>query len=1108
MSRWECQPHSEFHRYYINSSREEPREWLMPYHRTDAPLLGNATIQLPHPGRLRESPILPLKNYNSLPILYPMLFQRQMLPSQQPNIIYTSSMVQQAPFSLTSNPSSPHIRHGFQRATTQDNCVSDSRQNLILSSNEGVSNSIPKSVVENALPRTDHLKPGSQPNSNSRLVPYVVSSSTPRWSISSSTSHQHSIINQVQSTTAVAKQQPMINRHQRISPRPAMTYVAHSTCPQTLNAFLDQSQLATSGVPSSLRFQPLASSHVNDSPAELKCTPIQQIYALSHSNPNLMMSNTPQTSTPIRHPRIHAFLITRNGTTKVDTLTSEATIKPDVGPPTKTDISSPADTPYRSSFRMNEEKKKRRRDRESSKPSQPTRGAIESSPKALVQSTSIESRDPGKKQPQGTHMRTKNKSCDPGKKQQQRTHERTMNNQSRTVTGSNALMLSLQSTFYRPPFPKKNAANCRNIKCSYPLTKSLPESSSIEECLEATEPSPVEPFDSCEPRPYRCQRSTSQLFPYSHKTETNNSRIVRSTSKIPVQIPLSSSSSRTTRSQKPKKGRESSHLESSNLSNRETSHSALPLTIPTSPTISFKEGRGFWIDERFASRLLHGLEVLNKHFAKIKRENNSTRKARSERNEESNARPRRKSPKPQTPQMHSQPRCKTARCMSITADLDFGLSAIDQLINNDSEIITLSDAVSCNISNTKPTISTVPNDESRSVFDKLTDRVCTLERGEIDPTAASPNSGRRNDLKSGFTAISQREISEMSKVSTNASPTTSIKENFKDNSDSEQELQCFVKTPRLGTHDVSQKKHVPETDLAPVSGHPADFTSNREVHKSSESSNSNFRNSNMIVSSNSLLSGLEYGRELCPRKQSGTHHESLIQHKQEMNDLPIISSSHDFQPRPQWMTFDQIRLFNERQLSLTQNGHIETILQDRLHEPMTIQTIETDEGLPLSQKEQANKEVGNNHQASSEQAVNSPHNAEESNSNEPETVLSSSISPGICNLHTHTLIIETVSDCDGKMTPIGLREVEVMKVHEDPEVVVMPNFLTSEECQLLIGEAEGKWAKSKTSKGLASAAQVCHYVEIVNFCSIESCTRFVYCVLCCCCRCLGFIFKW
>ena len=52
------------------------------------------------------------------------------------------------------------------------------------------------------------------------------------------------------------------------------------------------------------------------------------------------------------------------------------------------------------------------------------------------------------------------------------------------------------------------------------------------------------------------------------------------------------------------------------------------------------------------------------------------------------------------------------------------------------------------------------------------------------------------------------------------------------------------------------------------------------------------------------------------------------------------------------------------------------------------------------------------------------------------------------------------------------RDVQVLRVFRDPDVMIAPNLITEEQCLHLLKLADGKWTRSKTSIGTTSAPQV------------------------------------
>lgn len=53
-----------------------------------------------------------------------------------------------------------------------------------------------------------------------------------------------------------------------------------------------------------------------------------------------------------------------------------------------------------------------------------------------------------------------------------------------------------------------------------------------------------------------------------------------------------------------------------------------------------------------------------------------------------------------------------------------------------------------------------------------------------------------------------------------------------------------------------------------------------------------------------------------------------------------------------------------------------------------------------------------------------------------------------------------------------VREVQVLRVFRDPDVMIAPGLITKSQCQHLLQLADGKWTRSKTSIGIATAPQV------------------------------------
>ncbi|PFH33853.1 oxidoreductase, 2OG-Fe(II) oxygenase family protein [Besnoitia besnoiti] len=54
---------------------------------------------------------------------------------------------------------------------------------------------------------------------------------------------------------------------------------------------------------------------------------------------------------------------------------------------------------------------------------------------------------------------------------------------------------------------------------------------------------------------------------------------------------------------------------------------------------------------------------------------------------------------------------------------------------------------------------------------------------------------------------------------------------------------------------------------------------------------------------------------------------------------------------------------------------------------------------------------------------------------------------------------------DGLTGELGHRIVNVLTIHENPGVYLMPNLLTDEDCEHLLQLSEGRWERSKTSTG-------------------------------------------
>ncbi|CDJ59102.1 2OG-Fe(II) oxygenase family protein, putative [Eimeria maxima] len=70
----------------------------------------------------------------------------------------------------------------------------------------------------------------------------------------------------------------------------------------------------------------------------------------------------------------------------------------------------------------------------------------------------------------------------------------------------------------------------------------------------------------------------------------------------------------------------------------------------------------------------------------------------------------------------------------------------------------------------------------------------------------------------------------------------------------------------------------------------------------------------------------------------------------------------------------------------------------------------------------------------------------------------------------------------------GCREVQVLRVFREPDVMIAPNLITKEQCLHLLNLSEGKWTRSKTSIGMTSAPQTAYKTT-------ESQTRTSYSVM-------------
>lgn len=57
-------------------------------------------------------------------------------------------------------------------------------------------------------------------------------------------------------------------------------------------------------------------------------------------------------------------------------------------------------------------------------------------------------------------------------------------------------------------------------------------------------------------------------------------------------------------------------------------------------------------------------------------------------------------------------------------------------------------------------------------------------------------------------------------------------------------------------------------------------------------------------------------------------------------------------------------------------------------------------------------------------------------------------------------------------SPRSVREVQVLQVFKNPDVMIAPNLLTKAQCQHMVQLADGKWSRSKTSIGMSTAPQV------------------------------------
>ncbi|CDI74095.1 2OG-Fe(II) oxygenase family protein, putative [Eimeria praecox] len=77
---------------------------------------------------------------------------------------------------------------------------------------------------------------------------------------------------------------------------------------------------------------------------------------------------------------------------------------------------------------------------------------------------------------------------------------------------------------------------------------------------------------------------------------------------------------------------------------------------------------------------------------------------------------------------------------------------------------------------------------------------------------------------------------------------------------------------------------------------------------------------------------------------------------------------------------------------------------------------------------------------------------------------------------------ETAESCQ------GCREVRVLRVFRDPDVMIAPNLITKEQCLHLLELSDGKWTRSKTSIGMTSAPQTAYKTT-------ESRTRTSYSVM-------------
>lgn len=68
-----------------------------------------------------------------------------------------------------------------------------------------------------------------------------------------------------------------------------------------------------------------------------------------------------------------------------------------------------------------------------------------------------------------------------------------------------------------------------------------------------------------------------------------------------------------------------------------------------------------------------------------------------------------------------------------------------------------------------------------------------------------------------------------------------------------------------------------------------------------------------------------------------------------------------------------------------------------------------------------------------------------------------------------TFRLETVGPGANEQTH---RDIHVIRIYNDPNISVIPDFLTSEECACLIKAADPFWERSLTSKGYVRADQV------------------------------------